>query len=148
MIIRPIRKSDLEAWVKMRSALWPEGADCHPTEIAQFFDGTSIDIVAVLVADDPEMGAAGFIELNIRNFAEGSRECRVPYVEAWYVEPAVRARGIGTALMRRAEKWAVERGFSELASDAELENEKSIAMHKDLGFQETERVVCFLKKLG
>lgn len=50
--------------------------------------------------------------------------------------------------MEQAEAWAVERGFFELASDTEINNEKGIAIHKRLGYQETERIVCFLKKLG
>ena len=50
-------------------------------------------------------------------------------------------------LMKAAEQWAQEKGFSELASDTETSNLKSIAIHKQLGFEETERVVCFLKQL-
>jgi aminoglycoside 6'-N-acetyltransferase I len=42
---------------------------------------------------------------------------------------------------------AIENGYKELASDTEISNTQSIEIHKKLGFKETERVVCFLKKL-
>ena len=130
----------------MRTSLWPKTGDCHRSEIDEYFAGTSVDIVDVLICEvDSEV--AGFLELNIRSFAEGSRSARVPYVEAWYVRPEFQGRGFGRELMRRAEAWARERGFDELASDAEIVNTRSIAMHKHLGFEETERIVCFLKRL-
>ena len=37
-------------------------------------------------------------------------------------------------------------GEMELVSDAEITNTRSIELHKQLGFEETERIVCFLKK--
>lgn len=71
----------------------------------------------------------------------------MPYLEAWFVDAAWRGWGIGGALMARAEAWAREQGFDELASDTEIDNHASIALHRRLGFAETERVVCFLKRL-
>ena len=46
------------------------------------------------------------------------------------------------------QQWAKEMDCTELASDALLDNRASHAMHKALGFAETERVVYFLKSLG
>ncbi len=86
--------------------------------------------------------------MNMRNFAEGSRLPEVPYVEAWYIRESCQGQGHGKKLMQRAEEWAIEKGYSELASDTEVTNHQSIAIHKVLGFEETERVVCFLKKLS
>ena len=144
--IRPITPSDRIVWSAMRAALWPDTADAHLVEIDQFFAGESIDVSAVLVA---EIGTqmVGFIELNLRSFAEGSRNSPVPYIEAWFVAREFRAQGIGSQLISSAERWALENGYSEIASDTELENHHSIAMHTHLGFRETERIVCFLKTL-
>ncbi len=60
---------------------------------------------------------------------------------------ACRGRGYGKALMTMAERWARAQGYTELASDTELDNTAGILVHKKLGFVETERIVCFLKKL-
>ena len=147
MIIRKVTETDLNAWTEMRSELWPESKNSFEKELAEFFAGTSIDIVDTFVIELESGALAGFIELNIRNFAEGSRESRVPYVEGWFVRADSRGKGYGLALMQRAEQWAKEGGFAEIASDTELDNERSITLHKKFGYEETERVVCFLKKL-
>ena len=146
MIIREATLNDAIAWSEMRTDLWPETEDMHVAEIKEYFSGKSIDIVQAYVGE-VELETVGFLELNIRNFAEGSRSPKLPYVEAWYIKPKYRGNGYGALLMQQAEKWAVAKGYSELASDTELENDRSIAMHKHLGFVETERLVCFLKKL-
>ena len=147
MIIREATEKDMEHWSEMRTALWPDTNDAHVSEINEYFTGSSIDIVQVYVA---EVGAeiVGFIELNIRNFAEGSRNPKLPYVEAWYIKPAYQGKGYGKQLIQQAEQWAVAQGYSELASDTEIDNQQSIAIHKHLGFKETERIVCFLKRLN
>ena len=148
MFIRTAQPTDLNAWVAMRSDLWPESNDSHRSEIAAYFAGSATDIVTCLVAEDGQSGAlAGFIELNIRNFAEGSRQAEVPYVEGWYVSAAFRGQQLGLALMQKAEQWARNLGYTELASDTEIDNHKSLALHLNMGFEETERVVCLLKKL-
>jgi aminoglycoside 6'-N-acetyltransferase I len=72
----------------------------------------------------------------------------VPYLEGWFVEPGFRGRGVGRALIAAVEQWAIAKGFTELASDAELSNTRSIELHARLGFAEVERNVTCLKKLA
>lgn len=147
MIIREAKKSDLHQWAAMRSDLWPDSRDDHVQELKEYFSSTSIDILQCYLLVDHQNGSVGFLELNIRNFAEGSRSPQIPYIEAWYVSPIYRGKGYGRQLMQRAVTWAREKGFSELASDTNIDNTKSISLHKQLGFTETERIVCFLKNL-
>ena len=146
--IRAACRADLDEWCRMRTKLWPRTATEHPAELEAFFNGSSIDIVETFMLERTNGALAGFIEINIRNFAEGSRSPKVPYVEAWYVDPDLRGQGYGEKLMVAAETWALNNGFSEIASDTELKNEGGIAAHQALGFTEVERVVCFMKKLS
>lgn len=146
MLIREISYTDISEWSKMRTSLWPDTEDNHITELEEYFAGKSIDIVQVYVAEEAKE-IIGFMELNIRNFAEGSRLSKLPYIEAWYVKPKHQGKGFGKALIKKAEEWAISLGYTELASDTEINNHKSISLHKELGFIETERIVCFLKKL-
>ncbi|MDJ0740912.1 MAG: GNAT family N-acetyltransferase [Gammaproteobacteria bacterium] len=146
MMIRDAHRADIAVWSQMRTDLWPDTDDGHLAQIDAYFARSSTDIVQVFVAETAA-DVVGFLELNIRNFAEGSRSPRLPYVEAWYVKPQHRGQGYGGLLMQRAEDWAAAEGYTELASDTELDNERSIAVHKHLGFVETERIVCFLKRL-
>ena len=134
----------------MRTALWPEESE---NEIAAEIEGFLGDatqgvpfLSAVFIGEDMTGAAAGFIELFVRNYAEGCGGA-VPHVEGWYVEPGFRGRGWGRALMRAAEEWARENGFSELASDTTIGNESSQRAHRKLGFEEVERSVHFRKSL-
>lgn len=146
MRIRPAETTDLPAWTELRRMLWPDSSDQHEVELAQFFDGRSTDIEQALVAEVDGV-VMGVIEINLRNFAEGSRQPVVPYIEAWCVHSDCRGQGIGRALMRAAEVWALDAGFDELASDTETHNRYSIALHQQLGFEVIDEVVCFLKPL-
>ena len=103
----------------------------------------------VFFADEGQGNLIGFAECSVRqDHVEGVSISPVPYLEGWFVAEAFRKQGIGRALMDAVEAWAVERGFTELASDAEVENGPSIQLHQQLGFVEVGRNVAFLKVLG
>lgn len=147
MIIREAEYSDLPEWSRMRTVLWPDTPDNHVAEIQAYFDGASIDIVETLVLESGDGALGGFIELNIRSFAEGSRNKGVPFIEAWYVDPQYRGADWGGKLVGAAEQWALGRGYTEIASDTQVGNTSGQAAHVALGFKEVERVVCYLKDL-
>jgi aminoglycoside 6'-N-acetyltransferase I len=131
----------------MRSALWPDGADDHAKEIAQYFSSPRTNPLEVLLACSGSGVPIGFVELSIRPYAAGCATNRVAFVEGWFVGPQYRGQGTGAALMKAAEEWGRANRCTELASDTELHNDGSIAAHKALGFEETERQVCFRKSL-
>ena len=146
MNIGKVQREDKTAWAQMRYRLWPTtNLEIHREEIDGFFEGESRDISDAFVMEK-EGTIIGFIEINIRNFAEGSDADSVPYVEGWFIEEEFRGQGLGSSLMSFVEFWARAEGFTELASDTTLENTGSISLHKRLGFKEQERVVCFLKR--
>ncbi|MBI4472434.1 MAG: GNAT family N-acetyltransferase, partial [Acidobacteria bacterium] len=111
------------------------------------FNGEAREPFEVLLAFDEAGGAVGFIEISIRAYAEGCVTDRVAFIEGWYVEPALRRTGIGTALIRAAESWARAQGCSELGSDSEADNFLSAAAHRAVGFTETGVIRCFKKLL-
>jgi len=71
----------------------------------------------------------------------------VAFLEGVYVEEAFRKQGVAAALIAEVTRWAISRGVSELASDADISNVDSHRMHAALGFEETQRVVYFRKSL-
>ena len=145
--IREVTEHDHDEWSRMRTLLWPETDDAHHSEIAPYFAGTSHIPTQVYVIENPEGGLCGFIELSIRNYAEGSAEAAVPFVEGWYIDSDFQGNGLGRKLIETAESWATSKGYHELGSDGDLDNQRSIAAHGQLGFEETGRCVCFLKRL-
>jgi aminoglycoside 6'-N-acetyltransferase I len=128
----------------MRQALWPqEDAD----EIARETAGLlSRDDYAVFGAADGDR-LVGMIEVGQRDVAESCTTSPVGYIEALWVAPDFRRRGVARALVAAAIGWSRQRGCRELASDAELGNTISQAMHAALGFTETERLVTFRMSL-
>lgn len=143
--IRQIRRDDRADWVRLRDALWPGSLADHETETLGYFENASATPV-VFVAE-AEGRVVGFLELDYRKYAPGCRSSPVPFIEGWYVEPALQRRGIGRALMDAAAAHAAGEGHEELGSDALLENADGIAAHRALGFEEIERVICFRRAL-
>ncbi|WP_208001794.1 aminoglycoside 6'-N-acetyltransferase [Macrococcoides caseolyticum] len=90
----------------------------------------------------------GFAHVSLRvDYVEGTETSSVGFLEGIYVLPEYRSRGIARALITACEQFAKENGCTEFASDCELTNIDSILMHEKLGFEETNRIVCFKKKI-
>jgi len=49
--------------------------------------------------------------------------------------------------IQHTQQWAQQQGCVNLASDALLENKGSYQFHTKVGFEEVERVVCFIKPI-
>jgi aminoglycoside 6'-N-acetyltransferase I len=145
MTIREIRETDQPDWVRLREALWPGSLSDHDVETRKYFAGRSTALL-VFVAE-VEGRIVGFLELDFRPYAPACSSSPVPFIEGWYVESAWQGRGIGRALVEAAEGRAREMGYTEIASDAEMDNADGIAAHRAVGFEEVERVVCFRRSL-
>jgi aminoglycoside 6'-N-acetyltransferase I len=144
--IRLLHNSDLSEWTRMRIALWPDCAnERHELEMEEFF--ASPERYAVFVCTRPNGLLGGFAEFSIRDYVDGSQTKPVGYLEGWYVDPDLRGLGIGKSLVDAGEKWMRSLGLKEIGSDSELWNESAILAHRAIGFQETFRVVQFIKKL-
>jgi aminoglycoside 6'-N-acetyltransferase I len=148
LTIRLIRRGEAAMWAQLRARLWPAS---HPDELAreaeEFLAGRSVPTVTAAFVAEEGAAPLGFLELAVRPFADGCASRPVAHVEGWYVEPFARGRGVGRALMEAAENWARMHGFTELASDAEVENAASRAAHRRCGFSEGERLIKLRKML-
>ncbi len=148
MQIRPAAEADAAAWLEMRRDLWPDSDTDHERDVMRYFQGDLREPTEVLVAESVDGRLLGFAELFIRNNVNGCHSGNVAYLEGWYVRADARRQGIGRALVQAAEAWGRQQGCTEFASDVELDNEGSIRAHEALGFEETDRVVCFRKDIG
>lgn len=150
MAIRSVGLGERAEWLRRRTALWPDASETeHTSEIEAFLTGASQGrppLVAVFVSAASSGRLTGFLELSVRDDAEGCAG-PTPYIEGWYVDGVARGQGLGRALVEAAEEWARRQGHTEIASDAELENRGSRRAHRALGFEEVERAVHFRKGL-
>ncbi|HQX57156.1 MAG TPA: GNAT family N-acetyltransferase [Pyrinomonadaceae bacterium] len=144
--IRPFCEEDLGEWFRLRQLLWDEtDQEDHQREMMDILDHR--DTQFVVVADNGHGQLAGFLEASIRPFVEDCESENVGYLEGWYVDKAYRRLGVGSRLVELAEKWARQRGCTEMASDAEIDNGPSLAAHDRLGYKETSRLVHLRKNL-
>jgi aminoglycoside 6'-N-acetyltransferase I len=150
MQLRPVESRDVVAWVEMRRALWPdENAGELAREALKFSrSGKALGLAAVLVSEGAAGELTGFVEIGLRDYVDGCSSSPVPYIEGWYVVENARRTGVGRVLIAAVEAWSLERGHTELGSDALLDNLTSEVAHKALGFEEVERAIRFRKTLS
>lgn len=134
--IRRASQGDRPEWLRMRAALWPDETHAkHREEMDEYLRGKG---AVAYVAARPSGGLAGFVEATIRPHADGCDTSPVGYVEGWYVDADVRQRGVGRRLVRTAERWARERGCTEMGLQA----------HLAIGYEERERLIHFRRWLA
>lgn len=143
--IRRATQIDKPEWLRMRQTLWPD-------HTAEEFTMQSEEILndpmqPVFVVQRPNGKLGGFLEAGTRKYAEGCETSPVGYIEGWYVDEDLREQGLGKALVGAAEEWARSLGLTEMASDTWLDNDVSVQAHLKMGYEETERLIHFAKKL-
>lgn len=137
--------SAVRRYAELRSEMWDIASDENQHEVAELL--ADRDRWAVFGACEEGGECIGFLEVRLREYAEGASSTPVGYLEGWYVEPQHRGQGAGRMLVEAGEEWARSRGCTEMASDAAVDNAGSIRLHHEFGYDEVDRVVCFLKKL-
>jgi aminoglycoside 6'-N-acetyltransferase I len=124
----------LYAWVTDPTAEWEA--------MRQWFARRN---TATFVAVNPEHPntLVGYADVGERSIVEGCANEPAAFLEAWYVKDEWRRRGIGEALIKACAEWARDRGYTDIGSDALIDNTLSHRLHKKFGFEEVGRVVQF-----
>lgn len=143
MKIRETADTDDSDWLALRCAFIPELPPAeHPGYLARFAAASAAFTAFVAHADDG--AAVGFAEVSVRtDYVNGCQHRPALFLEGIYVDPPNRGRGVARALCRAAGAWGLARGCREFASDVTIDDFDSLAAHRGLGFEETERVVYF-----
>ena len=89
-----------------------------------------------------------FAQCQLRHdYVEGTDSSPVGYLEGIFVAEEYRKKGYAAELLAECEKWAKTKGCTEFASDCEIDNTDSLRFHIAMGFEETNRIICFKKEL-
>ena len=148
VLIEPCTQLEQPGWQALRAALWPDGSAAeHLAEMGEFLaqPGRYVQFVAYDMSRRP----VGLAEAALRHdYVNGTQGSPVAFLEGLYVVPDRRRLGVARRLVGAVQAWACALGCRELASDAALDNAASHAVHRALGFEETERVVYFCKTLN
>ncbi len=146
IFIEEVNKTNFEEWLMMGLDLWPHYTKSRLSEI--FVEVLESEKEKAYVCRTKNEYAA-FISVSIRfEYVPGSRSSPVGYVEGLYVKPHLRKKGIAKQLVQKGEEWASSKGCSQIASDVELENEHSYDFHRQIGFEEVQRVICLIKDIS
>ncbi|MCW5635091.1 MAG: GNAT family N-acetyltransferase [Rubrivivax sp.] len=147
MTLAPLSSLPDADWLSMRLELWP---DCpreeHLAEMAGFLREPGR--CAQFIVRAPDGRGLGFAEASVRqDCVNGTVSSPVGYLEGLFVKAEARGQGVARMLVDAVSRWAMAHGCVELASDTQPENLVSQAVHRRLGFVETERAVFYSRPL-
>ncbi|MFA9558517.1 aminoglycoside 6'-N-acetyltransferase [Evansella sp. AB-rgal1] len=143
MDIIEIRQGTLDIVVSMALELWEDNT----------YEGLKKEYVRILHSKNEtvflskiEDSFVGFIHVSVRHdYVEGTSTSPVGYVEGIYVNPNFRGKKVARELVNKGEQWAASKGCKEMASDIEQDNAVSYEFHRNIGFKEVNRLICFVK---
>lgn len=145
MEIKQASLNDVLEVARLALVLWPHHS-MHAIAL-EISDTIQNNQGAYFLASD-QNETIGFAQINLRHdYVEGTRSSPVGYLEGIFVVEQYRQQGIAKQLLGCCEKWVLEQGCEELASDCELSNEESLNFHRCVGFEEANRIICFKKLL-
>lgn len=144
-MIRKAERQDTHILAELACRLWPDNTVAEmEAEMGAVL--AQSEAVFFLVYDGEK--AIGFAQCQLRrDYVEGTNSSPVGYLEGIYVAEDYRKQGIARGLLSECESWAKEKGCLEFASDCELNNSQSLQFHLNMGFEEANRIICFMKKL-
>lgn len=138
-------KEHVQAAAELTGKLWPGHTEEEMLECVQEYMEDAEKTV-LLAKEEGVFCGICFASLR-HDYVEGTEESPVGYLEGIYVEDAMRGHGVARALLGKAQEWAKEMGCREFASDCELDNTESLQFHLACGFEEANRIICFVKEL-
>ncbi len=150
MKVEALAERTFRTWSAMRQQLWDHHTD--EKDQADFVryqkksaEGTAISFLAV----SEEGRHIGFLDAELRSdYVGGAERSPVWYVEGIFVVPEERGKGVGRLLIETLEAHARSQGYSEIASDCDLDDTMSEAFHKAVGFREAARNIHLIKRIS
>ena len=144
--IIPIEPDFVNEWVELKFTLFPDiDKATHYQEADQILSLPEKYCVFIHLNESNKM--TGFIEVSFWESVQKIIPERAGYIEGWFVREELRRRGIGKALLKKAEQWTLARGCWKIFSDTDIENSISQQAHQSLEFKEVDRMILFRKIL-
>ena len=134
--------ADLKAWVEMRHALWDGDLDQLESEARGILSSPTDHC---LLATTHTGQCIGFIEVALRH----TQNHTYGYIEGWYVAPAHRRHGIGSALIDQAEQWLLHNSVEAILSDTDQASYPvSLPAHAHSGYIPIRNFTLLRKKMS
>ena len=145
-MIKRADRADAETLAGLAMQMWPDHDLCELTqEFRALIKNEDAACFLIYMDDKP----VAFAQCQLRHdYVEGTDSSPVGYLEGIFVTEEYRTKGYAAELLAECEKWAKTKGCTEFASDCELDNVDSLRFHIAMGFEETNRIICFKKGLS
>jgi len=147
--IEVLDQTTFTVWSRLRQELWDHHTDEKDRLDFARYERRKVEGTAVSFLARSETGQyLGFLDSDLRNdYVEGAESSPVWYVEGIFVIPSAQGKGIGRLLFQTLEAHARSQGYTEIASDCELDDTESEAFHKAVGFREAIRSIHLVKRI-
>lgn len=138
--------TDFDAWFDLNKKLFPDYDETSLLrDLKWSLDQENYRSYLAFTEKDV---AIGFATVSIRNdYVEGATGSPTGYLDAIYVEPDYRKKGISRSLIRLGEEWLTQRGCTQIGSDTWLWNKDAQNFHEQVGFKEEDRLVHYIKDI-
>lgn len=144
-MIKRADKNDADVLASLAIQMWHDNG---PVELADDFRELLMNENAACFLKYICGKPIAFAQCQLRHdYVEGTDSSPVGYLEGIFITEEYRRKGYAAELLTECEKWAKEKGCTEFASDCELVNTDSLRFHLAMGFEETNRIICFKKNL-
>lgn len=144
-MVKKASNEDRRVLAELAVQMWDShNVDELELKFEEIINSERVDIFIKYVDNEP----VGFAQCSLRvDYVEGTDSSPVGYLEGIFIDANCRNNGYAKELLSACERWAKERGCKEFASDCELDNADSLQFHIAMGFEETNRIICFKKDI-
>lgn len=132
--IRPAQPEDLRQWLPLHHGLFPGSY-------------LSDDQIAAAVSDDPSLVLTAWLDGRAAGYLVAKDDATTDelYVDYLGVDPALRGRGLGRALLLHAIHWGEGRGRGRAALTVRQDRAEALSLYLGCGFQQARAGVHWRK---
>jgi ribosomal protein S18 acetylase RimI-like enzyme len=125
----------------LREIEWEGEYSMYRRVYADVYQRVERGLALMWVAELPEFGLVGqaFVQLKMHDRSCANGRTRA-YIHSFRVRPAMRSRGLGSAIMAFIEQDLIQRGFHEVTLNVAEDNEGALRLYQRLGYKVLKKI--------
>jgi GNAT superfamily N-acetyltransferase len=140
--VRVLRPGDAESVAVLCSQL---GYPTSAADVERRLQSAGDRGHVVFMAESPDGRAVGWVQVCARTILVSDRHAEV---EGLVVDREWRGKGVGRALMKRAEEWARQEGCGAVSLRSNVVREGARPFYEDIGYEVVKTQWAFRKRLS
>lgn len=143
VVIREAADADLPAIQKLAGQM---GYSVTEKSIRRHLAESKKRVHAVLVADSPDRGVIGWVEILPRDLIVCDPESPRAEIGGVVVEKAFRRKGIGRKLLEHAEQWCWRAGYRSIIIRSNVTRDEAHKFYKETGYRVLKTQTIYTKE--